>query len=186
MDAILQLPPTLPPHDAAPVTVVPHRVVASWPAGTFVENLVVLDDRSIVVSVLSEARLDRIANDGDVTVLRQFDAPPTGLALVDGALFVAVGEPGGSAPTLWRLDPLTGNGEPWMTLDGLTFANGVTPFAPSELLIAESWHGQLCRVELAEKRVSVWIEDEPADAGTGDRLPAGREWREAVRQRSNG
>lgn len=37
MDAI-DLPPGLPPHDAAPLMPVPHTVVAEWPAGTFIEN----------------------------------------------------------------------------------------------------------------------------------------------------
>jgi hypothetical protein len=171
MDAILQLPP-IPPHDEAPFQPVPSRIVAEWPKGTFVENLAVMDDGAIVVSVLSEARLDRVTLDGYISPFHQFDAPPTGLALMDGKLFVAVGEPGKDEPTLWRLDPKSGEGEPWMALSGVIFANGVTPFAPGKLLIAESWHGQLCLVDLEERRVSVWFEDEILRRAPGvDMLP---------------
>lgn len=168
MEAILDLPVSLPPHDAAPLQPVPHRIVAEWPAGTFIENLAV-DGDAVIVSVLSEARLDRVpidSNDPRLTkgqatsILRQFDRPATGLSLVDGHLFAAVGEPGDGEPELWRLDPGTGEGEPWCTLTGIEFANGVTPFAPGKLMIAESWKGRLCVVDLAAKTVSVWIEDE--------------------------
>lgn len=160
MDAILDLPPTLPPHDAAPLAAAPHRVVAEWPEGTFLENLVVLPDGAVIVSVLSEGRLDRVTADGTVATLRQFPTATTGLALTGGGLFVAVGEPGRANPELWRLDPATGAGERWMTLGGLEFANGVTPFAPSRLLVAESWQGRLVLVDLAARRCETWFADD--------------------------
>jgi hypothetical protein len=64
MDAILALPANLPPHDAAPLEPVPHRVVAEWPAGTFVENLVTRPNGDVIVTILSEGRLDRVSPDG--------------------------------------------------------------------------------------------------------------------------
>ena len=54
--------------------------------------------------MLTLQRLDWVAAGGSVSTLRQFEAPPTGLALADGALFVAVGEPGAGEAVLWRLD----------------------------------------------------------------------------------
>jgi hypothetical protein len=51
MDAILALPPDLPPHDAAPLRPVGHRVIAEWAPGTFLKNLAVLDDGDIAVAV---------------------------------------------------------------------------------------------------------------------------------------
>lgn len=160
MDAILELPPDLPPHDPAPLQPVPARTVAEWPRGTFLENLIVLPGGDTIVSVLSDARLDRVTAAGASSVFRQFDAPTTGLALVDGAVFVAVGEPGAGPPTLWRLDPATGAGDPWLTLDDVQFANGVTPFAPGALLIAESWQGRLVHVDLGARKASTWLRDE--------------------------
>jgi len=167
MQPILDLPPTLLPHDAVALAPVAHRVIAEWPEGTFLENLVVLPDGDVVISVLSEARLDRVSTNGAVRVLHRFNAPPTGIALVDGFLFVAVGEPGCAAPTLWRLDPQSGDAKPWMELNTIQFANGVTPFAPGQLLIADSWQGRLVRVDLAAGRCATWYEDERLTRASG-------------------
>ena len=190
MDPILTLPPNLPPHAPAPLQAVPHEIFAEWPQGTFLENLVMLDEGAVAVSVLSGARLDRVSVSGAVSVLRQFDAPPTGLALVDGALYAAVGVPGAAEATLWRLDPATGDGEPWMTLAGATFANGLTPFAPRALLVADSWRGALLRVDLDARQVSVWIEDEGLKRAPGvDFLPGAngvKRWGDEVTVSSTG
>jgi hypothetical protein len=160
LEPILALPPDLPPHDAAARRPVPHRIVAEWPKGTFLENLAVLDDGEIAVSVMSEARLDRVRISGERRVLRQFDRPVTGLATMGRNLFVAIGEPGAETPVIWRLDPDTGAGEPWVELRGALFANGVTPFDAGRLLVAESWAGRLLIVDLVAKTVGVWLEDE--------------------------
>ena len=160
MEAILQLPPGLPQHDAAPLEAVPARVLTEWPRGTFIENLAVLPGGDVIVSVMSEARLDRVTTAGAVSAFHQFDRPPTGLALAGRHLFVAVGEPGKGAPDLWRIDPATGAAERWLTLGGVSFANGVTPFAPGILLIAESWQGRLVRVDLDTRIAVTWFEDE--------------------------
>jgi hypothetical protein len=153
MDAILQLSPDLPPHDAAPLATVPHRIVAEWPAGTFLENLAVLPSGDIAVSVMSEARIDRVSTSGDVSTLIQLKAPPTGLAMIEGALYAAVGDPGAGEADLWRIDPATGEGEVFMPLEGVAFANGLTPFAPGQLLLAESWQGRLVLLDLNAKTV---------------------------------
>jgi hypothetical protein len=161
MDVILQLPPGLPPHDAAPFNVVPAETIAQWPAGTFVENLAVLADGAIVVSVLSEARLDHVTTDGAVTLFHQFtESPPTGLALDGGALYAAVGEPGVPPMVLWRFDPASGEGEPWLTVEGAVFLNGLTRFAPGVLLSADSYQGALYRIDLAARTASVWFRHE--------------------------
>ena len=190
MDAIQQLPPELPAHASAPLAPVPHSTIAEWPEGTFLENLAVLPDGSVAISVLSEARIDRVTLQGAVATLRQFDAPPTGLAVVGGALFAAVGEPGAGPPTLWRLDPVTGDGEAWLELEGLEFANGLTPFAAGTLLTAESWQGRLVRIDLSARRASTWIEDERLTrAPMIDMLPGAngvKRWRDEVTVSSTG
>lgn len=189
MDAILQLPP-LPPHDPAPLAPAPHRVIAEWPAGTFLENLAVLDDGSIAVTVLTEARVDRVALTGERTTLAQFDAPPTGIALSGGALFVAVGEPGAGNAALHRIDPATGDAEAWMDLPGIRFANGLTPFDDGRLLLAESHVGQLCLIDLAARSLSVWLADARLErAGGVDFLPGAngvKRFGESVMVSSNG
>jgi hypothetical protein len=173
MDAILALPPNLPPHDAAPLQPAPHRIIAEWPEGTFLENLAVLDDGDIAVAVMTEARIDRVSLSGSRSTLIQLAEPPTGLSVMDGMLYAAVGEPGAGGAQLWRIDPRTGGAEFWMPLDGVMFANGLTPFDPGRLLLAESHLGQLCMIDLATKRTSVWIADEKLTRADGIALLPG-------------
>jgi hypothetical protein len=172
MEAILSLPPTLPPHHAVELRPVPHRIVAEWPTGTFLENIAVLDDGAIAVSLLSDARIDRVSLTGERSTLRRFSAPVTGLAMLGGYLYAAVGEPGKETAALWRVDPRTGQAERWMALDGVVFANGVTPFDKTRLLIAESWAGQLVLTDITRKSTSVWLADERLTRAPGiDFLP---------------
>ncbi len=190
MNPILQLPPTLPPHKVAPAAKLPTHILAEWPVGSFLENLVVLDDQSIVVSVLSEARLDRVSPTGEITVLTQFTAPPTGIFLHDGALYVAVGEPGEPDPQLYRVNPVTGVASPWMTLTGMVFANGVTSFDEGRFLYADSWLGSLFLVDVQHKVVTRWIQHELLTRATGiDFLPGAngvKRYRDEVTVSSNG
>lgn len=190
MDAVLALPPDLPPHDPAPLSAVEHRIVAEWPTGTFIENLVVLPAGTIVVSVLTGARIDAVSPDGAVKVLRTFEAPPTGMALAGGALYVAVGEPGAATPVLWRLDPVTGEGGPLLTLEGVVFANGLTNFAPDALLLADSIAGALLYIDLARQSHHVWLQDDALTRSPAAAFLPGangvKRWRDEVTVSSNG
>lgn len=190
MEPILTLPPSLPAHDPAPLHAVPHRIVAEWPAGTFVENLCVLASGDVIVSILTEARLDRVTLSGAISCFRQFDAPPTGLVVADGYVHVAVGEPGAGTPVLWRLDPATGEGGPWIALDGMVFANGVAGLGESALLVADSWLGTLFRVDLRERRIAPWFHHEALTRAPGfDFLPGAngvKRWRDEIAVSSTG
>jgi hypothetical protein len=170
MEPVLDLPPGLWPHDPAAFEPVAHAIVAEWPAGTFLENLAVLDDGDIAVSVLSEARIDRVSQAGVRSTLIALAAPPTGLALLDGALFAAVGAPGEEAATLWRIDPASGRGEPWMTIDGSRFINGLTPFDATRLIATDSLQGRIYVIDPLARSSRVWFEDErllPIDDAPG-------------------
>lgn len=162
MDAILQLPPGLPPHRPAPLDPVPHTVVHEWPAGTFVENLALLPDGSFAISVLSEARIDRVTLAGERQTLIQLTAPPTGLAVLHGMLYAAVGEPGHAGAAVWAIDPQTGAGSPAVALPAALFLNGMTPFAAASanaLLVADSALGCLWLVDVRAKSVARWFGD---------------------------
>lgn len=190
MDPILQLPPDLPAHDPAPLAPVPVETVATWPEGTFVENLCVTDDGAIVVAVLSEARLDIVVPGAGARVLHQFDRPPTGLLVHDGAVYAAVGEPGAEQPVLWRIDPASGAAEPWLPLAGMTFANGVAPLGGGIALIADSWAGAIFRADLAARSIAPWFAHEALTRAPGfDFLPGAngiKAWRDEVTVSSTG
>jgi sugar lactone lactonase YvrE len=126
----------------------------------FVENIAPMADGGFVVSILSEARLDRVAPDGAVSTLAQLSQPPTGLALDGDTLYVSVGEPGQAPMTLWRIDPAGGAAEPWMEVAGAVFLNGLTWFEPGLLMASDSHQGRLYLIDIRSRQSRVWLEDE--------------------------
>jgi hypothetical protein len=93
MDDMLALPPNLPPHDKTPLQPVPHRAIAEWPEGTFLENPAVLDDGDIAVALMTAARIDPVSLYGSRSTRIQLSEPPTGLSVVGEILYAMAGEP---------------------------------------------------------------------------------------------
>lgn len=160
MDAVLNLPPTIPPHDAALEAFVPHRIVTTWPEGTFVENIAVLHDGSIAVSVLSEARLDLVSPDGQRQLLAQFAEPPTGLVVIADTLYCAVGEIGRGTSQIWSVSLPDGVAHPVLTVDGALFLNGLTRLAGHTLLAADSHLGAIFTIDLDRSTSAIWFKDD--------------------------
>jgi hypothetical protein len=159
MDPILNLPPDLPPHDAAPLRSVPARIVVEWPVGTFVENICPLADGSFAISVLSEARIDRVWPDGRRETLIQLAAPVTGIVRVGYDLFAAVGVPDQAPWSVWRIDLETSSGEPWVEVPDAAFLNGLAILTPTKLLACEAAQGRIVRIDLEARTSTTWFAD---------------------------
>jgi sugar lactone lactonase YvrE len=159
MDPILNLPPDLPPHDAAPLRSVPVRTITEWPVGTFVENICPLADGSFAISVLSEARIDRVWPDGRREVLIQLPAPVTGIVRISDHLFASVGVPDQARWSLWRIDLATGNAEPWVELPDAEFLNGLAILDSATLLACEAAQGRIVRIDLEARTSTTWFAD---------------------------
>lgn len=160
MDPILDLPADLPPHDPAPPHYVPARTICEWPVGTFVENLVPLTDGSFAVSVLSEARIDRVWPDGRRATLVQLTLPVTGLVRIGSTLFAAVGVPEKAPWSIWTIDLASGAATQLLEVAGAVFLNGMAALSKSVLLANESVHGRVLRVDLGARASTIWLEDE--------------------------
>ena len=150
-----------PPHDEAPVQKVAVTLLAEWPAGTFVENLVARADGKLLVAVHSENRLELIdpmrpsaAHD----VFAELPGPIAGPAYVDDDLFVNVSAPGQPPGHIFRVDA-AGKVEPWVELLDALFLNGSTPFVGRSLLVGDAVRGRLIRVDVERRTQSVWFED---------------------------
>jgi hypothetical protein len=89
-------------HIQPPFHVVPASIVQTWPVGTFLENLAVMDDGSIVVSLHSHRKLDRILPDGtSASFFAQLPLPGTGLIAVGNQLYACGGEIGKTPGYIW-------------------------------------------------------------------------------------
>jgi streptogramin lyase len=77
-------------HDGGDFSPVPFRVVASWPAPAFVENVAVGPDGSIFVTVYSANRIDRYdPKTSETSIFAVLPVPPMGLAFDEsGSLWV--------------------------------------------------------------------------------------------------
>jgi sugar lactone lactonase YvrE len=144
------------------MAIVTSKTLTTWPAGTFVENLAVLNDGNIVVSVLSEGRLDLVSPNGRRRTLAEFAVPPTGLVVVEGTLYCAVGEMGRGpyGPyQIWSVTLSDGAAHPALTINSAVFLNGLTRLVGHTLLAADSHLGRIYTIDLDRKTSAVWCED---------------------------
>src|SRR5690349_18891367 len=83
-------PDPFPGHDGGRWAPVPAQVVASWPAGSFAENLVIDSNGVVFVSLHSHNRVERYDPQScKVETFAKLPAPATGLALgAGGTLWV--------------------------------------------------------------------------------------------------
>jgi sugar lactone lactonase YvrE len=141
------LPPGLGGHDPPALRPVPSRVVATWPVGTFVENLAALPTGGLVVSVLSRSEVELISPDGSRRVLATTPAPPAGIVASDEACFVLAGEPGRGPYRVLQVG-LDGQLSEWVSVPDARFLNGFTLANPGTGYAVDSMLGQIVRIDL--------------------------------------
>jgi hypothetical protein len=150
-----------PGHDGGDWAPVNSKVVTTWPAGTFAENLAVLPDGSILISLHSHQRIDRYdPASGKVTVFAELPAPAAGLSFdAAGGLWVTGGALGAAPGYVWRVDR-GGTARPWVEVPDAYFMNGCTSLAGGTLLVCESATGRVLAVDASAKKWRVWLSDQ--------------------------
>ncbi|MBO0878651.1 MAG: hypothetical protein J2P19_35275 [Pseudonocardia sp.] len=141
------LPPELGRHDPPPLRPVPSTVVATWPVGTFVENLAPLPSGDLVVSVLSRNELELVSPDGSRRLLASTPRPPAGIVTCDDACFVLVGEPGTGPYQVLRVG-FDGAETVWVSVPDARFLNGFTLVGPGTGCAVDSILGHVVRIDL--------------------------------------
>ncbi|MEM9293684.1 MAG: hypothetical protein AAGD01_18535 [Acidobacteriota bacterium] len=162
-----------PPHAAAEVAHREATVLAEWPVGTFVENLVALADGSFLVSVVTAKRIDRVSADGSRAVFAQFEHEPTGLSRVGDEVIVNLGAPGQPGWALWGLSLADGERRSIAEIPEALFLNGSTPFGDRSVLVTDSILGQVFQVDLLDGSYRVWWRDERLGKISEDRWMPG-------------
>ena len=154
-------------HDGGEVSYAPTSIVATWPKGSFVENIAV-DPNGVIFVTLHTGRavvcVD--AATGSVTPFAHFETPVAGLAFAaDGSLIVSGGMPGQRPGVIWRVTP-DGSVTRAADLPEAAFLNGITPLG-DRFLVADSLGGLIYAVDPRDGQVTTWLADDrlaPADA----------------------
>lgn len=157
-----RMPEAFPGHDGGRWERAFCRVVASWPRGSFAENLAVDSDGTVYVSLHSHNRIERY---DPVTENRETfaecPAPVTGLAFAaDGTLWASGGTVFTAPGYVWRI-PNTGVPEEWLEIPDAVFLNGCA-WLPDQktLLICESITGRIIAVDRFERKWKAWATDD--------------------------
>jgi hypothetical protein len=155
------LPEPFPGHDGGTWEPAVCATVASWPVGSFAENLAVSDAGHVLLSLHSNKRVDRYdPGAGSLTRYVEFPAPVSGLCFDDaGILWVTGGTVGEAHGYVWRVLP-DGRLENWVEIPDAVFMNGCTPHVGgAAMLVCESVTGRILAVDLRSKAWNVWLED---------------------------
>jgi sugar lactone lactonase YvrE len=158
VEPIFELPANLPLHRRTDLQPVAAAIVCEWPKGTFVENLAVLADGSMALSVHSNNAVERVYPGGGQELFLETEMPPAGIvARANGGIYLATGEPGKIPGRVWRVGP-EGDAELVITIPDAMFLNGLTPLSETTLLAADSILGRIYRIDLTNDTWSVWFE----------------------------
>jgi sugar lactone lactonase YvrE len=184
--SVTEAPPAFPGHNGGAWAPVPGRVVASWPAGHFAENLAVDAAGAVFVSLHSHNRIDRYdPASGVAAPFLELPAPVAGLAFDAAGTLWATGGTVGTAPGfVWRIAP-GGAWQEWAQIADAVFLNGCTLHPDgATLLVCESVTGRVLAVDLREAaRWRTWLADPrltpdagPTPGANGIKLRDGTAW----------
>lgn len=143
----------------------PTRTVASYPAGTFLENLAEAPDGTLLVTSYFDRTLLAWDGTGAPVALASLDVHPVGvLVRDDGIVLTAHGKSFAEGPAFRQTNAfviLGPDGEPVRTIpvpDAL-FLNGLVEITPGIILAADSLAGRIWQLDLASGAVKEWLAD---------------------------
>jgi sugar lactone lactonase YvrE len=164
-------------HDGGDLAYAAARVLATWPAGSFVENIAIDAAGTIFVTLHTDRAVMRVDPvTGAVAPFARFETPVAGLAFAaDGSLIVSGGTPGQCPGVIWRVAP-DGSVAHVADLPEAAFLNGVTPLG-DRFLVADSLGGVIYAVRpgspgaRGDGRVTTWLADSRLAPGDGGGTP---------------
>lgn len=147
-------------HSEVELVAVPHSVIATWPVGTFLENVVIAADGDFVIAVHNRRELHRATPGGEHERWVSMPVPPAGMiAHRDGGVFVVGGEPGEGPHHLYRVS-VSGEATDCGAVPGSLFLNGFTPGPPGTGYAVDSIVGVVYAIDLDSGDSTVVVSDE--------------------------
>jgi len=143
----------------------PHRVLATYPNGNYLENLIVSQRGEVLFTNYFAGQLEVWSNGSARTFARLpvhpvnlVETPQGYLVLAHAAAFNAGPDALRGSNRLLTLDR-AGRTTTSVNLPDLVFGNGMVLLSPTSLLITDSALGRIWRVDVKTGRAEVWLED---------------------------
>jgi sugar lactone lactonase YvrE len=146
-------------HDEAPLDPCRATIIATWPEGSFLENIALLADGDFVISVHNKAELHRVDLTGATSLFAAMPAPPAGLVAADDGVFCVAGEPGVGPHRLFKV-AANGTVTEILTIPDTLFLNGFTPGRAGLAYTVDSILGVVIEIDLAAAMSRIVLSDE--------------------------
>ncbi|WP_427162530.1 SMP-30/gluconolactonase/LRE family protein [Aliinostoc sp. HNIBRCY26] len=154
MENAVGLPPI---YEDTPIDLVPNRVITSFPAYTFLENLAIAADGTIFVTNHEIGQIVRVTPDGNQEIHATVAGKVSGLAFTSDGDLVATGWNADSVPVVFLVTQ-DGTVKTLLTLPDAIFLNGITPLSDNQYLTADSYRGAIWLIDIAQPSASIWLE----------------------------
>lgn len=154
MENSVGLPPI---YEDTPVDLAPAKVITSFPAYTFLENLAIAPDGTIFVTNHEIGKIVRVTPDGNQQIHASVAGKVSGLAFTSNGDLIATGWNADSVPVVFLIAP-DGTAETLLTLPDAIFLNGITPLSDHQYLTADSYRGAIWLIDVTQPSASIWLE----------------------------
>jgi len=134
-------------HHPVPVKPVDHRLIATWPVGSFVENIAVMPDGRFAIAIHNKREIHHVDRSGMTGLLAALPASPAGLVAVADGLFAVGGDPGRGPHAVYKIG-MNGSVEERLRVPDTLFLNGFTPAGPGRAYTVDSIVGMVIEIDL--------------------------------------
>ena len=159
-------------HDGGTTALAPAEVIATWPKGSFAENLAIGDEGTIHVTLHTDRAVIRVdPATRAVSAFATYETPVAGVVFgPEGTLYVSGGQPGTPGGVIWATSR-DGSVRRLAVLPDAAFLNGMALHPDGRLLVAESIGGLIYAVHPTSGTVTTWMGDERLRAPGSDGTP---------------
>jgi hypothetical protein len=136
---------------------VPVRLIAEFPANTFLESIAIDPSNTRFVTSHLEGKVFRIGQDDKPVLHATIVGKATGLALTPTGNLLLTGWDEENVSTVFQI-AADGTVSTLIQMPEAIFLNGITPLTATSYLIADSYRGAIWQLEVTEPKVSLWLE----------------------------
>lgn len=144
------------PLAIAPVVLSASTTLATFPAGTFLENLAPTADGAVVVTSFLEGAVYRVTTGKRTRIAHVAGGHLAGIARLDDGGYLLDGTDAARVPHVWHMTA-AGALDDVASLPSAKFLNGIARLDTRRYLVADSYLGTIFVVDTRAKSVRAWL-----------------------------